>query len=176
MNTQISKKMSQKTVVITSIVTLIFGLAQIIFPSYVIDIIGFLAGFGLLTIGLVSVLIYIKNKDNTSNGLAKGIILAVAGAYFIFNSSAPLQILSLLLGLFIVLNGVLGLQFSLDAKKIGSEKWKISLIFSIVNMVLGLIILFFPFSTLEVLIVYNGIFMLVSAVLNLLSLIFNKTK
>ncbi len=176
MSSQVSKKVTAKTVVITSIVTLLFALAQIIFPSYVIGIIGLIAGFGLLIIGLANIFLYIKNADNASNGLAKGILLTIAGAYFIYNDGAALDILSLLLGIFIILNGVVGLQFSFDAKKSEADKWKISMIFSFVNIILGLFILFYPFSTIETLIVYNGIFMLISAVLNLLSLIFNKSK
>ncbi len=176
MENQVNEKISLKTVIITSIVTLLFGLVQAIFPSYVISIVGLLAGAGLLIIGLANIFLYIKNTKNTSNGLAKGILLVIAGLYFIFKDTAALEILSLLLGIFIILNGVMGFQFSFDAKRLEADKWKISMIFALINIVLGLVILFFPFSTVEVLIIYNGIFMTISAILNLLSLIFNKSK
>lgn len=67
-------------------------------------------------------------------------------------------------------------NFPLMLKKEGASKWKVSLIFSLINIILGLVVLFYPFSTIQVLIVYDGIFMVIGAVLNLLSLIFNKSK
>lgn len=58
MGSQVSKKITGKTFVITSILTFLFGLVQIMFPSYVIGIIGLVAGFGLLIIGLVNIFLY----------------------------------------------------------------------------------------------------------------------
>ncbi len=169
-----SKKVTVRSLVITSVITFLFALAQIIFPSMIIKFIGFIVGTGFILIGVVSIIMYIMSKEKLVSTLSRGVIFTLAGLYFTFNPDVALGILSLLLGIFIILNGVVGLQFSLEAKKLNADKWKISLIFALVIILLGLFILFFPFSTTKLLIIYNGVFMLISSVLNLVSLFFNK--
>ncbi len=170
-----SKKVTVKSLLITSIITLIFGLVQIIFPSLIIKFIGFIVGIGFIIIGVVSIIMYIMSKEKLVSTLTRGVLFTLAGLYFSFHPDVALAILSLLLGIFIILNGVIGLQFSLEAKRLDAEKWKFSMIFAIIIILLGLFVLFFPFSTTKLLVIYNGVFMLISSILNIVSIFFNKS-
>ncbi len=162
---------SSKSVLLTSLITVLVGLIMVFFPVSVTNFLDYIVGGALILIGVFSIAIYIRYG---SSSLAFGIIMILIGAYFLYDTGVVLKIAAFVFGLFILINGIFGFQFSLEAKKMDIPRWKFSMFFSVVNGVLGLIILINPFETTLILITYIGIFMIVSGVLNMFSLVINR--
>ncbi len=168
-------KVTGKSIMLASLITFLLGLIQAFFPEYVISFLDYVVGIGFLSFGVVGIMSYYKKiqMNIESNSLVIGIILCILGIYFLLNRGFLLSIIALIFGVFIMLVGIIGIQSAINLKQIGLEKWKFSLAFSSINAFLGIIIVFNPFRTTVMLIIYIGIFMMISSVLNIFSLLVN---
>lgn len=170
------KENTQISIIVLSLITLVIGIIQVYSPDFVISVLDYIVGTGILVVGLFYILLYLRSRHQGiySNNLALGIMLTMIGLYFLIHQGFALGIIALVFGLYIVANGVFGIQFSLDAKQKGFHKWIILLVFSIINILLGVAVLFFPFATSQILIFYSGIIMIVSALINIVVLFVSK--
>ncbi len=167
---------TKNALITSSIATAVIGIIFIIFPNSVIDLISYIVGGGLLFVGMLSVYSYFKHDDSKeySFGFAIGVILAIFGIYLIVKTSFLLSILSVFFGFFIIINGIFELQFAIDSLRAKKNSWKIKLLIAIINIVLGIIILYNPFVATEKLIMYIGIFMVITAALNMIMILIGK--
>ncbi len=166
----------KKNVLIFSLIALLLGIIQVFAPEFVLKVLDYLVGVCILILGIFNIILYKKNriKNISTNNLSYGIILLVLGVYFLTHKGFVVGIMALVFGFYIMVNGIFGIQFSFESKNKGFEKWKVLLIMSIINFILGVIVLFLPIQSSLVLIFWNGIFMILSAVINLVVLIINK--
>ena len=69
---------------------------------------------------------------------ALGIISAILGAVLIFRTSYMVEILSVCVGIFILIDGALKLQTAVDAKKFGIENWWLILVIALLVSIVGI--------------------------------------
>lgn len=164
--------------IISSVILVALGLLLIFKSEVTIITISYIIGALLIAMGVLTELNYLKeNKDNLAKGdldIIYGIVCAILGIVVIKNPEAIASIIPLAVGVIIVANSVVKLQYSLELKKEKNDLWISTLILSIVMVICGIVLIFNPFTGAVLFTKIVGIFILIYAVLDLVSTFFIK--
>ena len=156
--------------VLLSILMILIGLLLVFWPGHVMTTALKILGFALLIGG--ALLIYSwysgRGRDSSVITLAEGIVMAVAGLIVLIAPKFLISIVPFCVGAVITLNGIFNLAQAPDQRKANYNRWTASLVMAILTIILGLLILFNPFSTMEMLVVAIGIVIIYNGVSNLL--------
>ncbi|NMD37409.1 MAG: hypothetical protein GYA87_01855, partial [Christensenellaceae bacterium] len=151
----------------------------VIFPSAFLVAIGYIIALTSLLFGLYHIVNYFIKGKNTimENQLVIGLIFFVIGIYIFLVPQFPVSIAPFFFGVYVLINGFMELQFALDLKNLGFEKWFLALILSIIVILLGVFIMMNPFATEVILLSFIGISMIISGISLLVSkFLLNKNK
>ena len=126
---------------ISAILFLILGTILITNPDLIIKFITYIIGAIIIILGGIKLFTYLKNKKqelNDYNNLVLGITFIVIGIIIMFCSSVIAFIIRLIMGAWLLFNGVTKLMLSLELKGIKLQTWYIPLIISIIMIICGL--------------------------------------
>lgn len=161
-----------KPSILNSIVLLIFGILLIAQSEVTIVTISYIIGGILVGLGAIAALRYFKNindLDRTGIDMVYGVVCIIMGILVIRNPQAIASIIPFIIGIIIIINSASKLQYSLELKKDGSDLWVSTLILSIVMTICGVALIFNPFKGAVFLTRIVGVFILIYAVLDLVS-------
>ena len=157
--------------ILTAIVYIIFGVIMIISPQTAISVIATLLGAIIGIIGLVFILKYIidKTKHNFAVfGLSIGIILIILSLLMFFKHEQIAMIIPIILGIIITINGAIKLEYIISQKSKINTNWFILTILAIVEIVLGLVLIFNPFESSLAITQIIGIFIIAYSVIDII--------
>lgn len=164
--------------IIMFIFEITIGVLLIINGEKFTQVIFIIFGVLLLIGGLVTL---IKSLMAGRNGgaipmfaLILSIVLLAIGAFFTAASGAVLSVMSavtLVIGVIMVFNGMLKLVEYATIRKEGANAW-FAVVGAIITIILGIVIAFNPFSATGAMWTILGIMIIVSAVFDIISLIF----
>ena len=146
--------------ILSSAMVTILGLCLVIWPTLLATAMCYIVGILLILLGIIKITGYFARD---SYGLAfqfdfaLGLFAAVVGCIFLFRPKNILVLFPIILGLYILIDGVFKLQTALDAKRFGLREWRIIFIAPILTGILGLLLLTDPFSSAAALTVLLGI-------------------
>ena len=162
-----------KTSILFSISLILLGIFLIFKSEATIFTISYVLGAGLIAVGVITELNYLKENQN---GLEKndfnivyGVVCIILGIIVIKTPEAIASIIPLVIGVIIIANSTLKMQYSLELKKENNELWTSTFVLSIIMLICGIILIFNPFKGAVILTKIVGIFILVYAVLDLIS-------
>lgn len=161
-----------KSSIINSIVLLVFGLLLILQSEVTIVTISYVIGGILVALGAIAAIRYFKNAadlDKTGIDMVYGVVCIIMGILVIKNPKAIASIIPFIIGIIIVINSAMKLQYSLELRKNESDLWLSTLILSIVMTICGVTLIFNPFKGAEFITKMVGIFILIYAILDLIS-------
>ena len=137
--------------------------------------ISYVIGGILLAIGAISLIRYIKkaaDKESTSElDIIYGIVTIIFGVIIIQNYQALASIIPIVLGVTIIVSSVGKLNYAFQLKADDNQLWKTTMIISIISTICGVVLLFNPFSAAIGIMKIIGIFIIVYAILDLVSTI-----
>lgn len=173
-----------RTSIINSVILLIFGLLLIVQSEATIVTISYVIGGILVALGVIAILKYItkiNNLEKSELDIVYGVVCAIMGILVIKNPQAIASIIPFIIGIIIIINSATKLQYSLELRRRENDLWLSTLILSIVMTVCGVALIFNPFKGAVLLTRIVGIFILVYAILDLVSTFvikntFNKIK
>lgn len=93
----------------------------------------------------------------------------ILGIVVINNPKAIAGIIPFVIGFIIIVNSAIKLQYSMELKKNHNDLWLSTLILSIIMSICGITLIFNPFKGAEIITRIVGIFILVYAILDLVS-------
>lgn len=137
-------------------------------------------GIPLALQGIGSIVSYIRENPQAaseSNLLAKGLLMTCGGLFCMFRSSwfiAAFPVLTMLYGVMTLVNAFGKLQWTADLLRLKHKYWFIALISAVLSLALAILIMTNPFSSTAALWVFIGISMIVEAVVDVVTLIFEK--
>ncbi len=134
---------------ITSIVLVLVGFLLIIKPEEVLSLISIIIGIGIVILGIFGVMNYIRDlQDGQSMSLdiVYGVICLIVGSILILNTKIVGSILPIVLGIWMVINSIIKAQYTLMLKDDNNSRWKVTLIFSILTLICGILFIFNPFK------------------------------
>lgn len=150
--------------IVTAVIILVLGVFLFIQPDTIIRMISIILGGIILIPGITSLIDYFKNKYQPS--LITGIVTIIIGLILIINTKLVASILPFILGIYFIVNGINRLQYALELRR-QRINYTISLTFSILIIICGVLFIINPFSGALVITKVMGIFMIVYAILDL---------
>lgn len=160
-----------KSSIISSLALIVLAILLIVQSDATIIGISYIIGAVLVAIGALAEINYVKNIKEKSTGLdiVYGIVCVILGVLVIKNPKAIASIIPLVVGFIIVINSAIKLQYSIELKKRKNDLWLSTLILSIIMTICGIVLIFNPFEGLVIFTRIVGIFILIYAVLDLIS-------
>ena len=156
--------------IIISILLVIVSLLMIFKPLDTIDYIIILFGYVLVVDGLIHFASYFRIKDEYryfSYELAQAIIDIILGFLIVCNVDSVMLFLPIVLGIWIILNGILKVQLSLNIRGSRNTNWGIMFFMSLVSIALGVGIIFHPDTTLNVIVKLSGLILLFTQIIDI---------
>ncbi len=159
-------KNCEKSMIATSIITLVLGLILIIEPLKSVQLITIGIAVVLMAIGLVQIYFYIRSnrvEKMTSLSLVLGVMLLAIGLYFMLNSTKLGELITGILGIFVCIKALFKIQYAFNLKGI-SSKWKYNLIAGLLYLSFGIIIILNPLESLELFLRIVGGFLIAGSI------------
>ena len=160
-----SAKKSEKSIIASSILTLVVGIMLAIYPGDTLSIITKVIGAFLMVFGVVQVINYFKNVKEDRIGSASfalGIILFAIGLYLFINDKSLTDIVITMIGILICIKSVYKIQLAISIKDV-SPNWKYNLVSGLIVLSIGLIVIFYPVKTAETILRVVGFALIVTS-------------
>lgn len=167
-------KKYNKSSIITSILMIIVAILLITKPIKTMEWIIILISAIIIIDGIFDFINYFRSDKETklySFGLIEGLLEVLAGVLIILNKDALITFLPLILGIWIILKNIIKIQLAINLKQI-SDSWYLLLIFAILSLLLGVLIILNPFSSIIAITLLAGIFLLMTETVNLIENIY----
>ena len=160
-----------KSSIISSFALIALAILLIVQSEATIITISYIIGGVLIAIGVLAEINYMKNiKEKIADlDIVYGIVCVILGVLVITNPKAIAGVIPFVIGFIIIVNSAIKLQYSLELRKEGNDLWLSTLLLSIVMTICGIVLIFNPFQGAVVLSRIVGIFILIYAVLDLIS-------
>ena len=131
---------------LAAVLYIILGLILLIWPGVSATVFCYAFGGILLIYGVVTIVSFFL-RDSRQGSFVFELFLGIVAA-------AP--VLPVILGLFIVVDGLVNLKRALELRRMLYLRWTVPLVLSAVSAVLGLVIVFQPFLAAEALVMLIG--------------------
>ena len=138
------------------------GLLLIIFPHKIANIAGYVAGALAVGFGATKVINYFSKTTErrvTVFGLTIGILSAVTGIYIITKPYVVSDFIVSVFGVIILVDGILKMKNAIELKKSGVKKFISILITSLIEILLGIVLVINPGLSLSTMLrIVGGVF------------------
>lgn len=162
-------KRCEKSMLISTLITLVLGIVLAFEPSGSIKVITAIIAILFMLIGAFQLFDYIRQSREEkmmSLSLILGIILFGIGIFLFINLESLVKFVTTLIGVTICIKSLFKLQFALNIRDI-SEKWFYNLIVGIVGMVLGIVLLVNPFDSAVLFLRIVGVLLIIGSIVEL---------
>lgn len=158
---------------VSSLIYVLLGLALLLKPVLVEDLLCYLIAGAAAIIGLVRIIAYlVTNVEERivedTNGLAVGLSLIILAVFILVKGTMFVLLFPFVLGFMITYKGVEGLQNAVNLKKFGYPVPMVTLIFAAIITVFGIIVMMNPFATAQALFRMLGIGLFISGLVDLI--------
>ncbi len=165
----------KRSAIMSSIVMIAIALIMIMSPVRYMGPLISIMGYALLVLSVVMILDYLESKRALINYiyLTAGIAVGLIGLYVLLIRSDLLLLMRLLFGLWLLAEGIYTLNNAVTyARRAGSKVWGTLTLLAVIELVLGVVLLFGPWwdETAE-LKTAIGIMLLVSSVISIIRLV-----
>jgi len=153
-----------------SAILIILGICITANPTISAIFLCYIIGFIALLAGVFKIISYFADDMYGlafEYNLALGIISAAIGVVLILHPNNIIRLLPVIVGIFILTDGVFRFQTAVDAKKFGLSEWWLILLFAVFTGTMGLLLIIHPFSGTSLLMMLVGISFIVDGVQNL---------
>jgi len=163
------------SMICSSIIAFILGLIMVISPGLSMVTMGIIVGIYMIIHGVVLVALDFKSNMNYSpfDGIVSGILFIILGILLIAMPGILSLALTLALGVWIILTSVSTIRLALVVKGKNSN-WVLILLFGMLDLVVGILILFNPFASSISITVLSGAIIMAHSVINIIDMIIIK--
>lgn len=152
---------------LTAVMYIAAGTVLLLFPETTAKTICYMIAIVVMAYGLMKVITYLfkgLEQNIHKNDLVIGLMCFILGLILIFKSKTVISIIPILLGILVLISGFGKLQSSIDVKRMKNGNWQYFLIIALINIGLGLVLIFNPFEAAKTLFRLVGICMLFSGI------------
>ena len=161
-------KSMYRTSLIFSIVLFLVGIFLLINPETTLHAISYFIGMILIIWGLIPIIRFFSDKETQKYlefSFITGVFALIFGIIIMINPNIIGSIIPLLIGIWMIINGVTKLYYSLTLNK--ENNATVSVIISIAILIFGLILTFNPFKGAIVLTQIIGISIIIYSILDI---------
>ena len=155
-----------------SILSLLAGIALVIWPGASVITICYVVGSAAILVGAVRLAGYFSKDSYNLNfqfDFAMGLVFLILGTVLIFHPGDTVAVLHFSVGILVLVDSVFKLQTALDAKHFGLKTWWVMLLCALLCAGLGLVLVILPFRTAEILVRVTGAALAVNSGENILT-------
>jgi len=160
--------------IVMSILLMLAGIVLIIHPSFSISVIGIATGIVMIVFGIFKLAGYFS-KDlfrlAFQYDLAFGVLLMALGVIVLLKPESVMNFICIAMGISVLADGLFKIQIAADSKKFGIKGWWLILAAAVVAGLVGLVLVFRPSGSTQVLTVIFGISILADGLLNLITVL-----
>lgn len=130
-----------------------------------------LGGVLLVSGGVYVVLHFSRSKGAAAvfhYDLILGIVLAIVGVWLLTTPDLIITFIQYILGAILVVHGVLDLQGALNLRGANAPQWKIAALIAGITLVLGIVVIWNPFASINALLMLVGISLIYDGLSDLL--------
>ena len=161
-----AKKVKQIAMPVSlDIIILALGICLLIWADKVTSLISVIIGATFLVYAAYNFIAYVRVENKTSTEYAKlitGIALAIAGAFLIFQKDFIKEIISLIIGIFVLVESIFRLQDTLNSRH-ANPNYKNALILSVIGVVCGALCIFGKIIVPDVMLQVLGVMLIIFA-------------
>lgn len=168
-----SIKKAKENLIISSVILCITGLIFMIFSETMVNLIGWILGGVFCVIGVVKLIGYIRTQLQISE-LIISIISIAAGVLLFLHPGWVMSLLSVIIGIYVLLEGALKIKISIDAKKQEAASWWVLLVVALVSIGIGILLVFNPFGISKAFMFVVGLALLLSGAQNIIHAIYTE--
>lgn len=156
------------------VVELVIGVFLIIYRDMTTNVLFIVIGALMVCYGVFDLIAFVTNNRNYSfrRGLTTGVLITIIGVAFIVQAEALKNLLAIIIGALILIESIVNCRRSFILKNLGSEKWYILLIASLVVLVFGILICIYPNMFGEIISLIMGIGVIFEALLDAYAILF----
>lgn len=161
---------------INAVIMVILGIVLVIWPHILGVMLCYLLGGALIVMGVFQLISFLRGERlgfYNKFVMMMGIVLVLLGIWICAQPRIVLSIIPVVVGIIVLIHGLMDIQYTLDIKKAGSEKWWIALIAAALTLIVGLLLMLNPFTAYEITMVLLGVAMLYDGGSDLALLLFH---
>lgn len=167
-NIEIKIRKMNMTSIIFSILFILIGAFLLARPEDAIHLVSYALGIILALWGIISIVQFFTDRESQNYlefSFILGVFMFIFGIIIIVKPNTIASIIPLLLGIWMLINGVTKLSYALTLNK--NKNAASSIIISILIIVLGILLVFNPFAGAKTLVQILGVTIIVYSVLDL---------
>ena len=156
--------------VAASVLFIFFGILFIVFPDTSISVMVKLSAVIMMLLGIIKLVGYFSKdlyRMAFQFDLEFGILLFVLGIVALIKPNGAVNVLCIALGIAVLTDGLFKMRISFESKKFGISEWWLTFAASILAILIGLVLVFKPSNSANVIMAVLGISLVVDGLLNL---------
>ena len=161
--------------IITSTVLILLGFLLIFQSETTIMMISYVIGGVLVAIGVLALIRYVRAGESPALrnelDIVYGTVTIIFGIIIIKNYQMIASIIPAVIGIAIIISSAGKLNYAFQLKTEENRMWKTTMILSIISTIFGVILLFNPFKAAMGIMKIIGVFIIIYAILDLISTI-----
>lgn len=161
---------------VNAVIMVILGLVLVIWPDILGVMLCYLLGGALIVMGVIQLISFLRGERlgfYSKFSMLMGIVLVLLGIWICTQPHVVLSIIPVVVGIIVLIHGLMDIQYTLDIRRTGNTKWWIALIAAILTLIVGLLLVFNPFTAYEISMILLGVAMLYDGGSDLVLLIFS---
>jgi uncharacterized membrane protein HdeD (DUF308 family) len=158
---------------------ILLGVVALVVPETMEKTLGYLLGIVLIVAGGVSIIGYLIREAHENyyrNDFVYGLAGIVIGIIVLLKVEIIISIIPLLLGILVTISGCAKLQDVVDMRRLNYGNWVLMLLLALINLALGLVLIFNPFKAAALLFRVIGIGLIFSGVTDCVTTIYFANK
>ena len=147
-----------------------FGVLLIVKPEISLAGFGLFTGIVLIIFGIIKIVGYLSRdlyRLAFQYDLACGILVIALGIMVILEPNDVIETICIAVGITFLMDGLLKIQISIDAKTFGIRQWWLILSVALLTVVIGVLLVFRTSGSVRALMVLLGISLLADGIMNL---------
>lgn len=168
-------KTFKNSYIFTCIIYMIVGLVLLFFPEMSLKVVCVILGIFILLYGLLKIAAFFRNKADGFPfrfDLIIGIIFSVIGGFLLLRHEIIVSMFPVVMGTYIIFDSFFNFRQAFMLKNAGYLNWWSMLILALVMILLGAVMLFNPFKTVSMTVMFIGLIFLFRGISNIISIIF----
>ena len=154
---------------------ILLGIVALVIPETMERLLGFLIGTVLIIAGAVSMISYLlrdAHQNYYHNDFLHGLLGILLGIVVLYNVDIIISLVPRLLGTLVLVSGLSKLQDVIDLKRMEYGNWIFMLVLAIINVTLGLVLIFNPMAIAELLFRLIGIGLIFSGITDCITTVY----
>lgn len=173
MNVNKSIQQARNNLVVSSVILCITGLVFMIFSGTVVNIIGWVLGGIFCVIGIIYLIGYIRRQLMILE-LVFSIISLVIGVLFLIHPGWVMSFLSIIVGIYILIEGALKVKIAIDARKQQVRGWWVLLVAALISIGISIVLICNPFGISKMFMFLLGLALLLNGIENIIHAVYTK--